>query len=91
VKEQTLTVTEAARGFSELINRVHYRGESAVLTKNGHAVARIVPAGARPITLGEFAKRWKPGSHLSPEEAKAFERDLKKGLKFLKPMVSPWD
>ena len=91
MKEQTLSVTEAARGFSDLINRVHYRGESAVLTKNGRAVARLVPAGPPPITLGELAKRWKPGSYLSPKEAAAFARDLKKGLKIFKPLVSPWD
>jgi prevent-host-death family protein len=91
VKEKTLTVTEAARGFSDLINRVHYRGESAVLTKNGRAVARVIPAGPPPITGAELAKHWKAGPHLSPAEAEVFVRDLKKGLKIYKPMVSPWD
>jgi prevent-host-death family protein len=91
VKELTITVTDAARGFSDLINRVHYRGETATLTKNGRAVARIIPTGPPPITVGEFAKRWKEGPHLSPKEAESFARDLKKGLKIYKPMVSPWD
>jgi prevent-host-death family protein len=91
VKEQILSVTEAARRFSDLINRVHYRGESATLTKNGRAVARVVPVSHPPITLGEFAKRWKPGTHLSPSEAAAFARDIKKGYKIFKPLVSPWD
>ncbi len=91
MKDLTLTVTEAARGFSDLINRVHYRGESAVLTKNGRAVARIVPAGPTPITGAELAKRLKEGPHLSVKEANAFERDLKNGLKVFKPLVSPWD
>jgi len=91
VKEQTLTVTEASRGFSYLINRVHYRGESAVLTKNGRAVSRIVPTGPPPITLGELAKRWKPGSFLTRGECDDFERDIKEGRCFFKPYVSPWD
>jgi prevent-host-death family protein len=91
VKEQILSVTEAARGFSDLVNRVRYRGESAILTKNGRAVARLIPSGPLQITLGEFAKRWKPSAHLSPKEAVAFARDIKKGRKIFKPLVSPWD
>lgn len=91
MKEQTLSVTEAARGFSDLVNRVRYRGESAVLTKNGRAVARLVPAGPPPITFAELAKRWKPGSFLSPKEADDFARDIEKGRRFFKPYVSPWD
>ena len=91
MKEQTLSVTEAARGFSDLVNRVRYRGETAVLTKNGRAVARLVPVEPPPITFAELGKRWKPGTHLTPKEADAYERDIKKGLRFLKPYVSPWD
>jgi prevent-host-death family protein len=41
--EQYVSVTAAARGFSDLINRVRYRGESAVLVKNGVPVARVGP------------------------------------------------
>jgi prevent-host-death family protein len=91
VKEQIISVTEAARGFSDLVNRVRYRNESATLTKNGVPVARLIPAGPPPITLGEFFERFKPGTYLSPAEADAFARDLEKGLKFLKPVRSPWD
>ena len=41
--ETTLTVTEAALAFSDLINRVVYRGDTAILTRNGMVVAQIVP------------------------------------------------
>jgi prevent-host-death family protein len=41
--EHFVSVTAAARGFSDLINRVRYRGESAILVKNGVPVARVVP------------------------------------------------
>lgn len=91
MKDQTLSVTEAARGFSDLVNRVRYRGESATLTKNGRPVARLIPVDSPPITGAELAKRWKPGTHLTPEEAGNFARDIKKGLRSLKPYVSPWD
>jgi antitoxin (DNA-binding transcriptional repressor) of toxin-antitoxin stability system len=43
---RTLSVTEAARNFSDLINRVHFRGESALLLKGGRPMARVVPARA---------------------------------------------
>jgi prevent-host-death family protein len=91
-KEITLTVTDAARGFSDLINRVRYRGESATLTKNGRVVARIIPTG-RPhsITAGELAKLWKERPRLSPDDAESFARDIEEGRKFFKPYVSPWD
>lgn len=91
MKEQVLSVTEAARGFSDLVNRVRYRGESAVLTKNGRAVARLVPVGPPPITGAELCKRWKPGSLLTPKEADDFARDIEEGRRFFKPYVSPWD
>jgi prevent-host-death family protein len=91
VKEITLSVTDAARGFSDLINRVHYRGESATLTKNGRVVARLIPAGPPPITGAELATRLKPGSFLTPKEADDFARDIEQGRRFFKPYVSPWD
>ena len=40
-----VTVTEAARNFSDVVNRVFYRGESMELTRGGTVVARLVPAG----------------------------------------------
>ena len=91
MKEQTLSVTEAARGFSDLVNRVRYRGESAVLTKNGRVVARLVPVEPPPITGAELFKRWKPGSYLTSKEADDFARDIEQGRRFFKPYVSPWD
>jgi prevent-host-death family protein len=57
--EQLISVTAAARGFSDLINRVRYRGESAVLIKNGAPVARVVPftSAAPACTAADLAER----------------------------------
>jgi prevent-host-death family protein len=49
VDETLISVTVAARKFSDCINRVRYQGMSFLLEKNGVPVARIVPV--RP-TLG---------------------------------------
>lgn len=57
--EQHVSVTAAARGFSDLINRVRYRGESAILVKNNVPVARIAPyvAERKPPVAGDLARR----------------------------------
>ncbi len=40
---KTLSVTEAARNFSETIDRVEGKQEEIILVRNGRRVARIVP------------------------------------------------
>ena len=39
-----LSATEAARGFSELLNRVRYRGERFVIERGGVAIGELRPA-----------------------------------------------
>lgn len=38
-----VSATEAARQFSELMNRVKYQGQSFEITRGNETVARIVP------------------------------------------------
>ena len=54
-RDRRVTVTEAARNFSDLVNRVFYRGESAMLIRNGVTVARLVPPEPETVvTAGEL-------------------------------------
>lgn len=39
-----ISATEAARTFSELMNRVRYRGESFVVERSGKPICEILPA-----------------------------------------------
>jgi prevent-host-death family protein len=87
---RSITVTEAARGFSDLISRVRYGGESALLTKGGKPVARIVPV-RRPRTGRELADAWAGLPHLDLAAAAAFERDLSDARRSLPPVKSRWD
>jgi antitoxin (DNA-binding transcriptional repressor) of toxin-antitoxin stability system len=41
---KVLSATEAARNFSEILNRVKYRGESFILVRGGVTVAELRPA-----------------------------------------------
>jgi len=90
--ETTLTVTEAARGFSDLINRVVYRGDTAILTRNGTAVARIVPEPRRETTGLDLAAALETAPRLSPEEAASFADDIDAARRDMNrhPLPDPW-
>ena len=51
-----ISATDAARSFSDLVARVHYRGEEFVVEKGGEAVCRISPVGqgATKSTIGDL-------------------------------------
>lgn len=56
--ETTITATQLAKGLSEVLNRVKYRGERFVVQRNGEIVAVIEPANTKPgITVSEFIAR----------------------------------
>lgn len=75
MKEETITVTEAARNFSDCINRARYLGTTFILHKNGVPVARIVPEERKRDTGRELAGP-PAGVRLSTEEAETSRRDL---------------
>lgn len=89
--EKRITVTDAARGFSEIINRAYYRGESFLLTKNRRAYARTTPAGPSGATAGELADLWTRVPHLSPDEATSMAEDIERARQELPEPVDPWD
>jgi prevent-host-death family protein len=50
-----VTATELARGLSDILNRVHYRGERFVVVRNGEPVATIGPTEiTKSMTLAEL-------------------------------------
>jgi prevent-host-death family protein len=51
-----ISATEAARRFSDLLNRVRYRGEEFVVERGGEPVCRIVPARPAKPTLADLAR-----------------------------------
>lgn len=83
---RTMTATEAARGFSDVLDEAE-RGETIEVTRGGRAVARIVPvqatSGAR---LAAVVKEWQ--GTLDDD----FGRDIADGLAFVDPGLDadPW-
>jgi len=90
--ERSVSVTEAARNFSDLVNRTYYRRETTVLLRSGVPVARIVPVVASEISGEVLAERWGDISHLTPDEAAEFGEDVEAARAELNaPPRSPWD
>jgi antitoxin (DNA-binding transcriptional repressor) of toxin-antitoxin stability system len=82
-------VTEAARNFADCVNRVRYQNVSFVLLKNGTPVARLVPEKEK-ICLGRDLAEVLRKVDLPTDEAVAWNRDLKKARKSLKPQPDKW-
>jgi prevent-host-death family protein len=87
---KTVTVTEAARNFSELVSRVYYQGETALLVKGGRPMAKVTPA-RRPKTGRNLASIWPTLPRLGAREADAFDRDLSEARRSLPEIKSKWD
>jgi antitoxin (DNA-binding transcriptional repressor) of toxin-antitoxin stability system len=43
--DRTISATEAARTFSDVLNRIRYQGVTFTIERGGEVIARIVPAG----------------------------------------------
>lgn len=54
--ESHITATEAARSFSDLVNRVYYKNEEFVVERGGQPVCRIVPVGPRRLSGRALAR-----------------------------------
>jgi antitoxin (DNA-binding transcriptional repressor) of toxin-antitoxin stability system len=97
VKENFISVTEAARNFADCVNRARYQNAAFVLLKNGAPVARLIPSNM-PDGMPDHAKICS-GRDLAevltktkfPEEtAKAWRHDLRAARKALKHPAAKW-
>ena len=63
-----LSATEAARNFSELLNRVHYKRQTYLIERGGQAVCEIRPAYAATGFTGTDLARLLASLPDAPEE-----------------------
>jgi prevent-host-death family protein len=54
--ESRISATEAARNFSDVLNRVRYRGEVFVVERGAEPMCRITPASAPRCTVSDFVR-----------------------------------
>jgi antitoxin (DNA-binding transcriptional repressor) of toxin-antitoxin stability system len=89
MKTEFVSVTEAARNFADCVNRARYQNVTFVLLKNGSPVARLVPERKKASSVRKLAAALREFG-LSPEEAKAWNRDLRAARRILKRPVDKW-
>jgi prevent-host-death family protein len=73
-----ITATEAARRFSEVVNRVHYRNESFVVKRGGEPVCEIVPVRAARFTGRELADLLRTLPHPGKEYLDTVEKHVRR-------------
>jgi len=89
---ERISATAAARGFSEVLNRVKYQGTSFEVERGSEVIARIVPAKASsPVKMSELNRLFARLPRLEDAEAEAFERDLEVVRRALPPEDDPWE
>jgi antitoxin (DNA-binding transcriptional repressor) of toxin-antitoxin stability system len=84
-----MSVTEAARNFSDCISRVRYQNAIFVLLKNGSPVARLAPENEK-ICTGRHLAEALAKVKLPDEEAEMWHKDLQAGRKSLTAPPAKW-
>ena len=90
---QTITVTDAVRNFSELLNNIRYRGERYTILKGGKPAATIGPAAGslRERKLSDLKDIIRNLPRLE-EDGDAFARDIAQAIAAQPPVEggNPW-
>ena len=89
---KTITATEAARRFSDVLNQVRYQGAKFDIVRGKEVVARLVPASAPGgVALDQLDELVRSLPRLGPREAELFARDIERGLAKMRPDAIEWD
>jgi antitoxin (DNA-binding transcriptional repressor) of toxin-antitoxin stability system len=88
---EKINVTQAARQFSELLNRVAYQGAAFELERGGKPVARLVPVmPPSRITVALLNEFFAGLPSLDDDDGEAFLQDLQSVRKALPKADDPW-
>jgi antitoxin (DNA-binding transcriptional repressor) of toxin-antitoxin stability system len=89
MKETPITITEAARNFSDCVSRAHYQNVTFLLLKNGKPIARLVPDHEK-VCFGRDLAKLLEMIELPADEAKAWRGDLRAARRAQKLLVDKW-
>jgi len=84
-----VSATEAVRSFSDLLNRIRYRGEEFVVERAGEPVCRMTPAApVKILSLRDLASLLRE----IPKPDAGYASDVRKASRSQKrPPRSPWE
>jgi antitoxin (DNA-binding transcriptional repressor) of toxin-antitoxin stability system len=82
----SLTATEVARKFSQVISRVG-AGEEVEVVRNGIPIAEMRPTRGRQVVS---AARWRELMDSAPPVDADFERDVEAGRETIGPPDAAW-
>ena len=89
---KSITATEAARNFSDVLNQVRYQGAEFDVVRGKDVIARIVPAvPARGVPISQLNTLVRAWPRLGPRKAEAFAKDIERGLARIRPDEVEWD
>jgi Uncharacterized protein conserved in cyanobacteria len=89
---KSITATEAARHFSEVINQVRYRSIEFDIVRGKEVVARIVPPTAPAgVPLARLNELFRSLPRLNEADADAFLRDVQTALSHVVADRVAWD
>ena len=72
-----ISATNAARNFSDLINRVRYQGASFEIERGNEVIAQIIPvAPSATLSIADLDAQWAQLPRLDAEDAGLFEASL---------------
>ncbi len=73
-----ISATDAARRFSEVLNRVRYRNETFVVKRGGEPVCEIVPVRTATFTGRELVELLRSLPHPDKEYLEVVEQHVRK-------------
>ena len=91
MRDKTISATEAARTFSEVLNQVQYRDASFSIERGKKVVARLVPpALPAGLALGDLNRLFAELPHLDPAEASRWRTEVRTLRRGRGPQVRKW-
>ena len=82
-----VSATEASRNFSELLNRIRYRGETFIVMRGGQPICELKPAGPTRFTGADLVTLFRSLPAVDEDFLRAVEEAARS-----QPLIpeSPW-
>ena len=91
MRDKTISATEAARSFSEVLNQVQYRDTSFSIERGRKIVARLVPAALPAgLPLADLNRLFAELPPLGKAEASHWRAAIRTFRRAQRPQVRKW-